>query len=128
MKREYLCLIACLLLAGCSTVEHFDKEAPPEYLTNRRSEFFRSGPAQAFPPEKLDKDTTLNVLRKDSGYAFVRLLDNRTGYVAFSDLRAAPPVAPGVPFDPVIVEEIVEVPLPDFRAIPDEIPEKLRNK
>ena len=128
MKREYLCLIACLLLAGCSTVEHFDKDAPPEYLTNRRSEFFRSGPAQAFPPEKLDKDTTLNVLRKDSGYAFVRLLDNRTGYVAFSDLRAAPPVAPGVPFDPVIVEEIVEVPLPDFRAIPDEIPEKLRKK
>jgi hypothetical protein len=128
MKREYLCLIACLLLAGCSTVEHFDKDAPPEYLTNRRSEFFRSGPAQAFPPEKLDKDTTLNVLKKDSGYAFVRLLDNRTGYVAFSDLRAAPPVAPGVPFDPVIVEEIVEVPLPDFGAIPDEIPEKLRKK
>ena len=128
MKREYLCIIACLLLVGCSTVEHFDKEAPPEYLTNRRSEFFRSGPAQAFPPEKLDKDTTLNVLRKDSGYAFVRLLDNRTGYVAFSDLRAAPPVAPGVPFDPVIVEEIVEVPLPDFGAIPDEIPEKLRKK
>ena len=128
MKREYLCIIACLLLGGCSTVEHFDKDAPPEYLTNRRSEFFRSGPAQAFPPEKLDKDTTLNVLRKDSGYAFVRLLDNRTGYVAFSDLRAAPPVAPGVPFDPVIVEEIVEVPLPDFMAIPDEIPEKLRKK
>lgn len=128
MKREYLCLIACLLLAGCSTVEHFDKDAPPEYLTNRRSEFFRSGPAQAFPPEKLDKDTALNVLRKDSGYAFVRLFDNRTGYVAFSDLRAAPPVAPGVPFDPVIVEEIVEVPLPDFGAIPDEIPEKLRKK
>jgi hypothetical protein len=128
MKREYLCLIACLLLAGCSTVEHFDKDAPPEYLTNRRAEFFRSGPAQAFPPEKLDKDTTLNVLKKDSGYAFVRLLDNRTGYVAFSDLRAAPPVAPGVPFDPVIVEEIVEVPLPDFGAIPDEIPEKLRKK
>ena len=128
MKREHLCLIACLLLAGCSTVEHFDKDAPPEYLTNRRSEFFRSGPAQAFPPEKLDKDTTLNVLKKDSGYAFVRLLDNRTGYVAFTDLRAAPPVAPSVPFDPVIVEEIVEVPLPDFRAIPDEIPEKLRKK
>ena len=70
----------------------------------------------------------LNVLKKDSGYAFVRLLDNRTGYVAFSDLRVAPPVAPGVPFDPVIVEEIVEVPLPDFRAIPDEIPEKLPKK
>jgi hypothetical protein len=128
MKREPLCLIACLLLTGCAVVEHFDKESPPEYLTVRRAEFFRSGPAQAFPPEKLEKQMVLNVLKKDSGYAFVRLLDNRTGYVAFSDLRAAPPVAPGVPFDPVIVEEVVEVPLPDFRAIPDEIPEKLRKK
>lgn len=128
MKCEYFCLIACLLLTGCAAVEHFDKESPPEYLTVRRAEFFRSGPAQAFPPEKLEKEMTLSVLKKDSGYAFVRLLDNRTGYVAFSDLRVAPPVAPGVPFDPVIVEEIVEVPLPDFRVIPDEIPEKLRKK
>lgn len=128
MKREYLCLIACLLLVGCSAVEHFDGDTPPEYLTNRRAEFFRSGPAQAFPPEKLDKNTTLNVLKKDSGYAFVRLLDNSMGYVVFSDLRAAPPVAPGVPFDPLIVEEIIEVPLPDFGVIPDEIPEELRKK
>ncbi len=128
MKREPLCLIACLLLTGCSAVEHFDKDSPPEYLTVRRAEFFRSGPAQAFPPEKLEKEMALNLLKKDSGYAFVRLLDNRTGYVAFSDLRAAPPVAPGVPFDPVIVEEIVEVPLPDFGVIPDEIPEKLRKR
>jgi hypothetical protein len=128
MKREILSLIACLILAGCAAVEHFDKESPPEYLTTRRAEFFRSGPAQAFPPEKLEKEMTLSVLKKDSGYAFVRLLDNRTGYVAFSDLRAAPPVAPGVPFDPVIVEEIVEVPLPDFGVLPDEIPEKLRKR
>ena len=128
MKLEHLSLIACLLLTGCAAVEHFDKESPPEYLTVRRAEFFRSGPAQAFPPEKLEKDLALSLLKKDSGYAFVHLLDNRTGYVAFTDLRAAPPVAPGVPFDPVIVEEIVEVPLPDFRVIPDEIPEKLRKK
>lgn len=128
MKCEHIAFIACLLLAGCTAVEHFDKDAPPEFITVRRAEFFRSGPAQAFPPEKLEKEMTLNVLKKDSGYAFVRLLDNRTGYVAFSDLRAAPPVAPGVPFDPVIVEEIVEVPLPDFAAIPDEIPEKLRKR
>ena len=96
MKREPLCLIACLLLTGCSAVEHFDKDSPPEYLTVRRAEFFRSGPAQAFPPEKLEKEMALNLLKKDSGYAFVRLLDNRTGYVAFSDLRAAPPVASSV--------------------------------
>lgn len=128
MKRDIVYIIAWLLLGGCATVEHFDKDAPPEYLTIRRAEFFRSGPAQAFPPEKIEKETALNVLKKDSGYAYVRLLDNRTGYIAFSDLRAAPPVAPGVPFDPVIVEEIVEVPLPDFGAIPDEIPEKLRKK
>lgn len=128
MKCEHIAFIACLLLTGCTAVEHFDKDAPPEFITTRRAEFFRSGPAQAFPPEKLEKEMTLNVLKKDSGYAFVRLLDNRTGYVAFSDLRAAPPVALGVPFDPVIVEEIVEVPLPDFGVIPDEIPEKLRKR
>jgi len=128
MKCEHIAVIACLFLTGCASVENFDKDAPPEFITIHRTEFFRSGPAQAFPPEKLDKETTLNVLKKDSGYAFVRLPDNRTGYVAFSDLRAAPPVAPGVPFDPVIVEEIVEVPLPDFAAIPDEIPEKLRKR
>jgi hypothetical protein len=128
MKREHFSLLACLILAGCASVEHFDKESPPEYLTIRRAEFFRSGPAQAFPPEKLDKETPLNVLKKDSGYAFVRLSDNRTGYVEFSDLRAAPPVAPGVPFDPVIMEEIVEVPLPDFGVIPDELPDELRKK
>jgi hypothetical protein len=93
----------------------------PHRIFPRRA---RSG----IPPEKIDKDTTLNILAKDSGYAYVRLPDNRTGYVAFSDLRAAPPVAPGVPFDPVIVEEVVEVPLPDFGVMPDEIPEKLRKK
>ena len=128
MKHSRFSLLACLLFAGCTAVEHFDKDSPPEYLTARKAEFFRSGPAQAFPPEKLEKQTPLNVLKKDSGYAYVRLPDNRTGYVAFNDLRPAPPVAPGVPFDPVIVEEIVEVPLPDFAAIPDEIPEKLRKK
>jgi len=128
MKREYFSLLACLLLVGCAAVEHFDQESPPEYLTTRQAEFYRSGPAQAFPPEKLDRETPLNVLKKDSGYAFVRLSDNRTGYVAFSDLRAAPPVAPGVPFDPVIMEEIVEAPLPDFGVIPDEIPEELQKK
>ena len=128
MKCERIAFIVCLLLTGCASVEHFDKDAPPEFITIGRAEFFRSGPAQAFPPEKLEKEMTLNVLKKDSGYAFVRLLDNRTGYVAFSDLRAAPPVAPGVPFDPVIVEEVVEVRLPDFGVIPDEIPEKLRKR
>ncbi|MEI8292477.1 MAG: hypothetical protein WCG66_00650 [bacterium] len=128
MKCEHLFLAACLLLTGCAAVEHFDKESPPEFLTAHRTEFFRSGPAQAFPPEKLDKDTTLKILAKDSGYAFVQLPDHRTGYVVFSDLRAAPPVAPSVPFDPVIAEEVVEVPLPDFGVMPDEIPEKLRKK
>lgn len=128
MKREYLGFVVSLLLSGCAPVEHFDKEAPPEYFTKNLTELFRSGPAQAFPPEKIEKDISLNVLKKDSGYAFVRLSDDRTGYVVFSDLRVAPPIAPGVPFDPVNMEEVVEVPLPDFGVIPDEIPEKLRKK
>jgi hypothetical protein len=40
----------------------------------------------------------------------------------------APPEAPEVPFDPAIVEDIIEVPLPDFAEIPDELPEKLRKR
>ncbi|MFY8268599.1 MAG: hypothetical protein ACOVLK_04295, partial [Terrimicrobiaceae bacterium] len=96
------------------------------YVTTKRSEFYSRGPAQTAPPDKIEKDVFINVLKKDSGYAFVRLNDNRTGYMVFDDLKPAPPVAPGVPFDPIIVEEIVEVPLPDFGIIPDEIPAKLQ--
>lgn len=67
------------------------------------------------------------MLKKDSGFAFVRLLDKRTGYIAWSELRAAPPPVPEVPFDPVAMDEIVEVPLPDFNLVPDELPSKHRN-
>jgi hypothetical protein len=128
MKPEILPVLASLFLVGCGTVELFDSECPPEYITVNRTEFFSRGPAQAAPPQKIEKDTLLNVLKKDSGYAFVRLNDNRTGYVDFDELRPAPPVAPDVPFDPMIVEEIVEVPLPDFQIAPEEIPEKHRTR
>jgi len=58
----------------------------------------------------------------------VKLLDGRTGYIPFFELKPAPPEAPEIPFDPMIVEEIVEVPLPDFAVVPDELPEKHRKR
>jgi hypothetical protein len=127
MKPE-LSILAAMLLAGCQTVETFDQDMPPEYVTATRADFFARGPAQATPPEKIEKDVFVKVLKKDSGFALVKLLDGRTGYIPYVELKPAPPEAPDVPFDPAIVEEIVEVPLPDFAAIPDELPQKLRKR
>jgi len=128
MKTELLPILAALLLAGCQTVETFDQDAPPEYMTATRADFFARGPAQMTPPEKIEKDVFVKVLKKDSGFAVVKLLDGRTGYIPFFELKPAPQEAPEVPFDPAIVEEIVEVPLPDFAAVPDELPEKHRKR
>ena len=128
MKLKLLPILAALLLPGCETVELFNQEAPPEYQTATRADFFARGPAQSTPPEKIEKDTYVKVLKKDSGYAVVKLLDGRSGYIPWNELKPAPPEAPGVPFDPVIIEEIVEVPLPDFAVVPDELPEKLRKR
>ena len=128
MKLKLLPILAALLLTGCETVELFNQEAPPEDQTATRADFFARGPAQSTPPEKIEKDTYVKVLKKDSGYAVVKLLDGRSGYIPWNELKPAPPEAPGVPFDPVIVEEIVEVPLPDFAVVPDELPEKLHKR
>lgn len=128
MKPELLPILAALLLTGCQTVETFDQDAPPEYMTATRADFFARGPAQMTPPEKIEKDVFVKVLKKDSGFAVVKLLDGRTGYIPFVELKPAPQEAPEVPFDPAIVEEIVEVPLPDFAAVPDELPEKHRKR
>jgi hypothetical protein len=117
-------LLALLLLGGCATVVTYEDE-PPEYLVKKDTDLFRSGPAQAHPPADLAAGTTVWVLRKDSGYALVEFADESTGYVELADLRPAPPVAPGVPFDPVLVEEIVEVPLPDFDLVPGELPDAI---
>jgi hypothetical protein len=58
----------------------------------------------------------------------VRLPDGRKGYMIWTDLKEAPPEPVEVPFDPVIVEEIIEVPLPDLGAIPAEVPGELINE
>lgn len=128
MKPELLPILGAALLAGCQTVERFNQDAPPEYVTATRADFFARGPAQATPPVKINKDTFVKVLKKDSGYAVVKLLDGRSGYIPWNELKPAPSEAPGIPFDPVIVEEIVEVPLPDFGAVPDELPQKHRKR
>ena len=124
MKRKVFPFFALLLVTGCASVEMFNQDEPPEYIVTRRADFFRNGPAQAFPPEKINSDTHLFVLKKDSGFAFVRLLDNRTGYIAWGDLHPAPPPVREVLYDPGTVDEIVEVPLPDFSVVPDELPAK----
>lgn len=125
MKRKFLTILSCLALTGCGTIEVFNHEAPPEYLTIRKAEFFARGPAQQDPPVMIEPETRVAVLKRDSGFAVVELPDARKGYMIWSDLKEAPPEPPDIPFDPMIVEEIIEVPLPDFAAIPDELPGSL---
>lgn len=122
MRRSFFIILASLALSACGTIEVFNHDAPPEYLTVRKAEFFARGPAQPDPPQDIAAETRVAVLKKDSGFAQVRLPDGRKGYMIWTDLKEAPPEPVEVPFDPVIVEEIIEVPLPDLGAIPAEVP------
>lgn len=128
MRRNFFIILAGLALSGCGTIEVFNHDSPPEYLTIRKAEFFARGPAQPDPPQEIDIDTRVAVLKRDSGFAQVRLPDGRKGYMIWSDLKEAPPEPVEVPFDPVIVEEIIEVPLPDLGAVPEEVPGLLMNE
>jgi len=125
MNRDLLPFFLGLLVAGCAPVEVFNIDRPPEYVVTRRADFYAQGPAQTAPPHKVEKDTPVSVFKKDSGFAYVKLPDERKGYLEWDALRLAPPVASGVPFDPIMVDEIVEVPLPDFKVVPDELPKKM---
>lgn len=128
MRRNLFILLASLALSACGTIEVFNHDSPPEYLTVRKAEFFARGPAQPDPPLSIAAETRVSVLKKDSGFAQVRLPDGRKGYMIWTDLKEAPPEPVEVPFDPVIVEEIIEVPLPDLGAIPAEVPGELINE
>jgi hypothetical protein len=128
MKRNLFIILASLALSACGTIEVFNHDSPPEYLTLRKAEFFARGPAQSDPPQSIAAETRVSVLKKDSGFAQVRLPDGRKGYMIWTDLKEAPPEPVEVPFDPVIVEEIIEVPLPDLGAIPAEVPGELINE
>lgn len=128
MRRNLFILLASLALSACGTIEVFNLDSPPEYLTVRKAEFFARGPAQPDPPLSIAAETRVAVLKKDSGFAQVRLPDGRKGYMIWTDLKEAPPEPVEVPFDPVIVEEIIEVPLPDLGAIPAEVPGELINE
>ncbi|GEM_PF-2237718 len=111
--------LLCALLAGCAATEKFSEGR--EFVVRKETDFFRSGPAQAAQPEKLPTLEFLKVESKDPAYAFVRLGDGRTGYVSSEDIAPAPPTARPVPLDPE-PEVIIEPELPDFTAVPDELP------
>ncbi|MEI6278518.1 MAG: hypothetical protein WCQ16_03915 [Verrucomicrobiae bacterium] len=111
--------VLCLLFAGCAASEIFpDGRA---FVVRRETDFFRCGPAQPAPPEKLAVGAFLDVLRKDPSYCYVKLFDGRTGYVGTDDLSAAPPPVRAVPIDPPKPEPADELPPPDFHEIPEEI-------
>lgn len=120
MRHRELLLFAALFLAGCAAPEVFSD--PRECMVRREAEFFCLGPAQPGPPEKISRGTLLHVLRKDSAFSFVKLADGRTGYLDSSYIAPAPPTAPAVPFAPPEIFETVELPPPDLREVPAELP------
>jgi hypothetical protein len=129
MKRNLFLILLALGVSACGTIEVFNHESPPEYLTIGDAEFFGRGPAQLDPPQKIAPDTRVVVLKKDSGFAQVELPDGRKGYMIWSELKEAPPEPVDVPFDPIIVEELfIELPPPDLEAIPDEVPHLLMSE
>jgi hypothetical protein len=92
---RWFALSCVVLLAGCAT-ETFAPENAPEYMAIKDYvPFYRLGPAQATGPDSvLRVSTRFKLLRRELGYSFVLLDDQRTGYVASEWIVPAPPRPP----------------------------------
>jgi len=113
-----------LACSACTHMEVFAPNKAPEYIVDKKTDFFRLGPQQAGAPDELPALTIFKVLKKeDMGYSEIELSDGRRGYVATEDIRVAPPLAPAVTHD-TLFPPAVEPPLPepDFRKPVSEIP------
>lgn len=86
-----LLLSALLFMGGCSSVEYNSTNSPRMIVKSDRTPFFHNGPAQGNGPDlSLIKGDTVEVLRKEIGYSFVRIEDGQNGYVANEALEPAP--------------------------------------
>jgi len=87
--------LAVMLLASCAS-EAFAPDAAPEYVTIRDfTPFYRLGPQQPRGPDaSLRLNTRVKLLRREMGFSYVLLVDERTGYVANENLAVAPPRPP----------------------------------
>jgi uncharacterized protein YgiM (DUF1202 family) len=78
-----------LLLQGCAVEEYNSTNSPKMIVSADHTPFYRNGPAQGNGPDfSLNKGESVEVLRKEIGYSFVRLLEGDNGYVANEALTA----------------------------------------
>ncbi|MCS7008969.1 MAG: hypothetical protein NZL93_03405 [Chthoniobacterales bacterium] len=93
--------------------------------------FYRIGPQQSGGPDaSLPADTRVRLLRKEFGYALVKLEDGRTGYVPSETLAVAPPLpsplkdaqAAGGRSRPYTGPTVDELVMPDLNVRPEDIP------
>lgn len=122
----------CFLLGACATTQTYKPEEAPEMITtNDFVPFYRIGPQQSGGPDaSLPADTRVKLLKKEFGFALVKLEDGRTGYVPAETLAVAPPSPPppkepnvagtrNRPYTGPTVDDIV---LPDLNVRPEDIP------
>jgi len=86
-------LLLCLFLGGCATRELTPVEEAPVYVTiSDFTPFFSLGPQQIQGPDaSLPANTLFRLLRREMGYSYVMLEDERKGYVPNESIMLAPP-------------------------------------
>lgn len=139
--------ICLVLLAGCASETFSPETAPAAKVLRERALFYRSGPLQATPADaRLDRDTTLLVLRKEFGYSLVQLEDGRTGFVANEDLVPVERLEVLPPVEDLPIREVLpalnpaqaplalpppvddaELPQRDFESLPQDLPSAIPN-
>ena len=77
-----------MLVAGCGTLT----DTGVEKITTSAAAFYRFGPAQAAPADKLDAEQRVMELQCDSGFSIVKTDDGKIGWVDSTRLKIAPPV------------------------------------
>lgn len=98
MRISWLGMVACFFAIGCAT-QTYAPEVAPEYSVIRNyAPMYRLGPMQGRGPSaSLRVGDRVKLLRREMGYSYVMLEDERSGYVANEDLVPAPPRPPKPP-------------------------------
>jgi len=131
--KGYIAGLVSLVLFGCAPVEVYTPENSPEYMTIKKTPFFRYGPKQPGEPDVLQAQTFVKLQRKEYGYSVIQLADGRSGYIATDDIRRAPPAGRAVNQDelfPRHQDEQTFVPPsePDFSQPVEEVTTKQETK
>lgn len=89
---QTLSILCAALLGGCASEVYAPEAAPEQAIIQDFAPFYRTGPVQARGPDStLRAGDRVKLLRKEMGYSYVMLEDERTGYIANEFMAPAPP-------------------------------------